>query len=137
MSINQFIEHYFFIIFIIFWIANSLLISVMSGWWQLARDYKIVFPFQGRKWHCQSITLRASVRYGSMMTVGGNSLGIYLCCFFPFRLGHPPLFIPWSEISWKRERKMWQKVVKLRIAKHPTIPIWITERLFNKIVALK
>jgi hypothetical protein len=37
--------------------------------------------------------------YNNCVTIGANVSGLYLALFFPFRAGHPPLFIRWDEIT--------------------------------------
>jgi hypothetical protein len=37
--------------------------------------------------------------YNNCLTVGSNPEGLYLAVLFLFRVGHPPLFVPWQDIS--------------------------------------
>ncbi len=44
------------------------------------------------------ITLPSGVSYSNILNVAVCDGGLRLSCSLLFRLGHPPLFIPWSEM---------------------------------------
>jgi hypothetical protein len=74
------------------------------------------------------------MNYGGCINVGVNQNGLYLSVVFLFRLGHPPLFIPWPDISKMKKRAFFFfKQVELRFAKCPRIPFVISQRLMDKI----
>ena len=50
--------------------------------------------------------MRWGVNYSSCLTLGANEHGLYMATFFLFRLGHSPLFVPWSDVG-ATERKGW------------------------------
>jgi hypothetical protein len=78
--------------------------------------------------------MRLGMNYGSCVNVGVNQNGLYLSVVFLFRLGHPPLFIPWPDISATKKRGFFFfKLVELRFAKCPRIPFVISQRLMDKI----
>jgi hypothetical protein len=63
-----------------------------------------------------------------------NPNGIYLSVLFIFRIGHPPLFIPWPDVSMREKRFLiFFKQVELRFAKCSSIPFVISRRLMNRI----
>jgi hypothetical protein len=43
-----------------------------------------------------------SANYRSCVTLGANARGLYLAVRPLFRIGHPPLFIPWSDVQVSR-----------------------------------
>ena len=47
----------------------------------------------------QSAAMRWLTHYNNVLTVGADSEGLFLVPFFLFRVGHPPLFVPWAEIT--------------------------------------
>ena len=49
-------------------------------------------------------------RYNGVLTVGVNPAGLYLAVMPLFRPGHPPLFIPWPDVTVGSE----QRVVRCR-----------------------
>jgi hypothetical protein len=90
----------FAVVFPIFWCAIMYWISFMGGWRQLATRYRSSSPISGTAWRFRSATLhhRMESNYGSCLKLTANEEGLGLSVFFPFRVGHPPLFIPWSEM---------------------------------------
>jgi hypothetical protein len=63
-----------------------------------------------------------------------NPNGIYLSVLFIFRIGHPPLFIPWPDVSMREKRFLiFFKQVELWFSKCPSIPVVISRRLMNRI----
>ena len=89
---------FFLVVFPAIWLIVSLILAHMSGWSGLARVYYFPGEFQGKRWSLESAMLNL-VRYKSCLVVGANGEGLYLRPIIVFRFGHPPLFIPWSEIS--------------------------------------
>jgi hypothetical protein len=45
--------------------------------------------------------------YGSCLIVGVDPTGIRLSILFPFRIGHPPLFLPWRALRIDPPSKWW------------------------------
>ncbi len=133
-QIDPLFAEYFLPFFVTLWVGVSLLISGIAGWRELAKVYRAAMPFTGRRWWFQSAEMRWRTSYGGCMNIGANKDGLYLSVLFLFRLGHPPLFIPWPDIS-AIERRSWLlfKMVELRCRKVPTVPIRIYRRLAEKI----
>ena len=46
------------------------------------------------------------VNYRSCLTIRVAEDGLFLAVFPLFRAGHPPLFIPWSEFTMLRQKKI-------------------------------
>jgi hypothetical protein len=68
--------------------------------------------------------------------MGVNPQGFFLSLSIPFLPGHPPLFIPWDEITLHRKRLLWTRFVELRLGREPPIPFRISERLAKKLAGL-
>lgn len=79
------------------WTAVSLLISLFSGWGQLAKYYRTenipTGKSLGNYW-----LLMGPANYRGVTTIQPSSEGLYLSILLLFRLGHPPLLIPWRDI---------------------------------------
>ena len=82
------------------WCTACYVISIVGGWRQLAKRYRRAGPISGTVWRFQSAAMYrlAESSYGGCLTVAANEEGLGLSVFFPFRVGSPPLFIPWSEM---------------------------------------
>ena len=111
----------FFPFFVAFFSAICFALSLISGWRSLAEHYKATQPFSGERWHLRSGSM-GLVSYGSCLTLGANTEGIFLSVLFPFRVGHPPLFIPWSEVqSAEHCRWFFFPMVRFQFRKVPSV----------------
>ncbi len=94
--------HYFVPLFIAMWISVSGLLSYMGGWRALSKVYPDRGACDGETFRFASMSLGRGVfpvNYGSCLSVRVGVLGVGLATRIPFRLFHPPLFIPWSAVS--------------------------------------
>ncbi len=121
------------ILFPAVWALVSFLFSYLSGWATLARQFRCRSKFLGNKWHMRSGHFRYGVSYKSILTVGSDKTGLYLAVFLPFRLGSPPLLIPWTEILVTRKRILWLDFVKLSLGRQLAIPLQLKAGLAEKI----
>lgn len=113
--------------FILFWCGVVLVIAAFSGWMTLSRRFRLTSVFTGPSWAFRSARMRWTCRYGNCLEIGANPEGLKLSVFFPFRPGHPPLLIPWSEISVaKRRNLLFIRQVKLLLGREEQIPLVIS-----------
>ncbi len=131
--LDSFFPYLFFPLFIVFWGLVCHGISSMGGWRELASQYHMERPFSGELFRFQSAQMRAWTNYNGCLTIGGNVEGLYLSVLFLFRPGHPPLFIPWSEISGTVGKRRRFSRVTLRFQRCPSIPLVISKRLSERI----
>lgn len=80
-------------IFVGMWCVVSFLLSAIGGWRQLAESFPARGQPSGRRFIMQGMKV-GLVTYSGCVTVYSSPEGIYLSVWLPFRLGHPPLFIP-------------------------------------------
>lgn len=119
---------------ILFWCAILFLIAAVSGWRTLAQKFRLSSTFIGPTWGFQSAYMRWMGHYGNCLNVGADSVGLKLSIVFPFRPGHPPLFVPWSEIAIGERRSfLFMKQVKLLLGREEQIPFLISGRLAERI----
>lgn len=130
---QDFLEQNFVLVILGGWIAVSCLLSALGGWWQLARDFRASGDFLGRTWRFQSASMRFGMGYNGVLSVGADHAGLRLSILFPFRVGHPPLLIPWHELDLYREKRWFIRVARFRIRSHPSVPLVLSERLVGKI----
>lgn len=115
------------------WLSLSWLLSRISGWHRLAQRYPGSHTIDG-----ETAALRSGrigpVNYYSCLKFGISDEGLLISIAPPFRLGHPPLFIPWSHFHHvKEDGMMYSQKVKASIGQ-PTItriifPGWVRYRL--------
>jgi hypothetical protein len=65
--------------------------------------------------------------------VGANPTGLYLAVLFPFRVAHPPLFIPWNEVTQAKTRIFFISMVRFQLGREYPIPLSIRESLAAKL----
>jgi len=116
-------------------VVVGLSISHISGWALLAQRYRCEGGFAGDRLRFRSAAMRYSSHYGNCLTMGANPQGLFLSMSVSFLVGHPPLFIPWSEITVRRGRFLWSIYVELRLGREPAIPLRISEGLASKLAA--
>ena len=111
-----------------------LFIAAMSGWSMLRRRFSQTFPFTGEAWKWQSARMRLGCNYNNCLTVGADASGLYLSVLFLIRIGHPPLFLPWQEITIRRRSKRpLFRYVELRLGRDEQVPFMIRERLAERL----
>ena len=105
----------------------------LNGWWSLARAYPHTGHFDGKLRRFRSLHLGWG-NYNGITTIGTNAEGLYLAMFVLFRPGHPPVFIPWDDVSAKVVRGwFWMQYLELRFAKVPGLRVRISEKLGQQI----
>ena len=120
--------------FIALWICICQLISTAGGWRILGRDYRAATPFDGKKLWFKSAGMRYWTNYNNCLIVGADKYGLYLAVLPIFRVGHPPLFIPWTEISTEAgSRHLFGNFVKFKFAKQPDVPVIFSEKCAARI----
>ena len=123
-------------IFLLFWCAILFLISALSGWMDLAGNFRLTSTFTGPTWWFQSARMRWTSHYGGLLIVGADQTGLMLSVLSLFRPGHPSLLIPWSEISVASRREflfIWR--VKLLLGREDHVPFVISGSLADRIQA--
>jgi hypothetical protein len=81
----------------------------------------------------QSGQMRWLANYNNVLTLGANQEGLYLASMFLFRFMHPPLLVPWSEIS-VRSKKGWVfEYVIFTMGHELAIPLRIRVKLAERL----
>jgi hypothetical protein len=136
MGSGHFLLFTILLIAILAWIVMGFVFSHLSGWASLGQRYRCDEGFSGERLRFRSAAVRYGGHYRNCLTIGANPQGLFLSLAFPFFAGHPPLFIPWNDISVRRTRLLWAKRVELHLGREPAIPFRISERLATKLAAL-
>jgi hypothetical protein len=90
----------FVLYFIAVWVLVSYVIGLLSGWVFLSRRFPDSGVFYSYQWPFQSVRMRNLWgTYSNCANFGADEAGLYMAVFPIFSIGHPPLFIPWSEIQ--------------------------------------
>lgn len=117
------------VLFVAMWLLTTFLLALMGGWRTLSQHYTAKSPFVGQRFRFRSVQFGSFTSYSSVVTLGAAPGGLYLAVAPIFRLAHPPLFIPWSDIT-AREFKGWlTKQVELEFVKASSVTVRLSRRL--------
>jgi hypothetical protein len=126
--------YYFALYFIGLWSFICFLISAITGWMTLARKFRLENEFQGEKWRFRSAYMRFLTHYGSIVTFGADRSGLYMSLFPLFRIAHPSLLIPWSEITViQGEAGILFKTRKFLLGREERIPLRVSSSLVENL----
>jgi len=117
--------------FIAIWCVVLFLLSLIGVWSALAGNYRLHEPFNG-KWHLCSGYF-GWVGYGNCLKLGADPKGLYIGMLWPFRLAHPPMRIPWRDVTAQEKGFRWFKTVTFRFTQHPSVPLRISARVARKL----
>jgi hypothetical protein len=123
--------------FVTIWCVVCFLISAFSGWQALARRFRMqVEPYgdvKGAGPFFYAVQMRNKANYSSVIRVAVASDALYLSILFLFRVGHPPLAIPWGEIKFSKITVFWRRYLVLTLGKAEQIPLRISERMAERL----
>jgi hypothetical protein len=72
--------------------------------------------------------------YGGCLSIVVNQQGLGLRVLWPFRVGHPPLYIPWSQINIHQEKRLRVfTVVRFDFKDEPRVAMLIAPSLLRKL----
>ena len=72
--------------------------------------------------------------YNACLTVTANTEGLRVSIVPLMRLGHPPLFFPWADVTLNRQGDWFgSEYVHFTLARGPSLPFAVTGRLAKKI----
>ncbi len=116
--------------FIPMWIGVNYFNYRFGGWASLGKVYRFSGSFNGDRWRRQWVR---TVSDYTCVTVGANTHGLYCSVPSLFRAGHPPLFIPWSDISVSLDKGFLFTYLGFRLRRAPGIPFRISKSLGQEI----
>jgi hypothetical protein len=121
------------IFFIAMWFGVGYLVSFMSGWFALSKRFRKQSEPYGETRSAgpffYTVYTRFWTHYSSVIGMTAAKDALYLSVLFLFRVGHPPLRIPWDEIQLSRTKYFWRSYVVLTLGREEQIPFRISERM--------
>ena len=131
----------FAIYFVALWCFVGYFISILGGWFSLSRRFRAdTVPCRETKSagpFFYGVKMRFRVNYSSVIRLIAADDALYLSVLFLFRVGHPPLCIPWKEIQFGRTKFFWWRYVVLILGEQERIPMRISERMARKLGILE
>jgi hypothetical protein len=85
------------------WFMICLVVSWLGGWTALGRLYAVREHLEGTTFRWQN-AMFGCINYSNCLTMRVSPAGLYVAVFPFFRMGHPPLLIPWTDITDLREK---------------------------------
>lgn len=122
----------FAVMFVALWCGIALGLSYIGGWGGLASVYRAQRAFEGRRRSFQSGNVGIT-RYRSALTVGANPEGLHLSVLFFFRVGHPPLFVPWEDVTTTLSKGTYYGDVELRFRNAPSTYVILPQPLVDQL----
>jgi hypothetical protein len=91
------------LVFVVLWSGIVMLMSLLGGWRRLAGRYRAVERPSGSR-SIPFVTGMVGIsRYKRLLSITSNERGMFVEIRWIFRIGHPTLFIPWSDIHNARK----------------------------------
>lgn len=130
---NSLVPVVFAIAFPFLWVSVSLVLSHLGGWAQLAARYRDNRREPGATYYFRTGAVGA-VNYRSCLVLRVCETGLGISVGFPFRIGHPPLFIPWGEFHSAEVARLLfipfvEAYVGLPVVATIRLPIWLRSHL--------
>jgi hypothetical protein len=123
-----------FVLPVCLWVMIMALVSIAGGWSTLATRFRTDRAFPDTSWSWQSAYVRYRMHYGSCLVVGSNHEGLFLRTFWIASFRHPPLFIPWSEISLTTSQSwILGEVGRFTLGREAQIPFTVGTTLLKRI----
>lgn len=123
----------FLIIFPLFWCFVVWMLSRISGWHRLAARHASGSRLVTGTRHCGVTGMVGAVGHRGTLTLHFDSEGFFIEVMPLFKVGHPRLFIPWTEISGRKDRTvLWWKSVSLSIGQPQITTITLPAALLEQ-----
>ncbi|WP_411826855.1 hypothetical protein [Luteolibacter sp. AS25] len=114
------------------WGFVSLLVSTLFGWGRLGKRFRCIRRPEGQTFRMQGARLGMFGNYNGILTITVAAEGLYMAVFPAFRIGHPPILIPWSEIHDVKDAQMlWQKMTAFRVGRPEMLSISVSRKVGN------
>jgi len=118
-------------IFAAIWCAVSMVLSTIGGWRRLAESFPARRPPSGKRFFMQGGKV-GSVSYSGCLTIYTSPEGLYLSVWPMFRLGHPPLLIPWDAIRNATTRRLlWAESVVFDVGLPKIATLQLSRKIFE------
>lgn len=117
---------------IVGWFVMLAGIAIVGGWQTLARAYPSEDQVWGSEWGGQSVGLRGWCGYNGCVRVTAAEQGLRLAVMLFVRPAHPPLFLPYAEMTIERRGRLLRQA-RIRMNQAPNIAIDISAKLADRI----
>ncbi len=81
--------------------------------------------------------MRHGIDYSNFIRLTPGDDALYLSIILPFRVGHPTLCIPWTDIESGKTTHKLERFVVLTLGNKERIPLRLTERIAGRLGVLE
>ena len=125
---EEILSWWFVVEFFLAWVATSSILAFLSGWQSLARRFRAVAVPTGTRYSNQ-VTAVGWISQCGVTNVIISQDGLYLYVNPFFRFLHPPVLIPWADVTLVGNRRfLWSSRYTLSLGSLTTITL--SERVF-------
>jgi hypothetical protein len=121
------------VLFVAMWIGVSYLLAGIAGWHTLARHYAAADAMDGTRFRFRSAKV-GSVNYGGCVNFVTSLRGLAISTMPLFRAGHPPLFVPWADVSARRVPQWFASAVELEFVRAPGVSLRVSPHLGEALI---
>jgi len=130
-------KYYPALLFVTLWVLILFISNQMDGWATLARRFRRTFEPTGEIRSTGTLFSAAYFRYwtnysGALHLTSADD-ALYLSLKFLFRIGHPPLRIPWNEIQISTTGGLFRNYIVLSLGSAERIHLRISPDIAEKI----
>ena len=111
--------------------------NAQSGWRLLAEPYTCFETIETKQWRFISARMGSGgsfVSFRACLNIGADRAGVYLSLFPLFRLGNPPLFIPWHHLSLEVREGFLSSEMLFHFREAPSVSLCLKESLGQEIL---
>ena len=136
---NELYPIYLILIFIAGWILISCIISLLGGWFWLAKRYPLSHGSGNviENFNWKSLNLNYICGYSSCINIKISEFGLILKTSLIFSILHSPIFLPWSSISNLDYKESFFKRIKFHVGKNRLVIYGKAAKTIHKIFSSK
>jgi hypothetical protein len=122
------------------WVSALGFVARLGGWSRLAAAYPLRERFQGERKRFASGSLLGGSFFGlpcdynGSLTLGANPDGLLVAVLPVLRPGHPPLFIPWQDITARVEKGWLATRTVFTFRQVPSVRLRVSLRLARRVI---
>jgi hypothetical protein len=120
-------------LFVVIWCLAEHALARLGGWHTLARFYRARVPLDGQTLRGSAVSF-GFIRYWDWVQFTAGNAGLGVSCYLRLSNAHPPLLIPWSELTMARHGLWPFQWVELGFAQAPKVRVSVMPGLAEKLI---
>ena len=112
-------------------------LAKIGGWAKLAQYYSWTGEPVAKEWRRWQSARFNLCQYNNALSIGTSERGLFFKMIYVFKMGHPPLYIPWQDISTSDTTRFFFPVTVFTVRKEPTVKVTLFGPIAKKILAAR